>query len=70
LASEQGVPPYIIFHDSTLKEMVRYRPLDREQLKWISGIGKHKLGRYGDQFLKVIRKHSGKEEAIPEYRPD
>jgi ATP-dependent DNA helicase RecQ len=81
LAAEQGVPPYIIFHDSTLKEMVQYRPLDREQLTWISGIGEHKLGRYGDQFLKVIRKHSSrdeldgrdtvdKEEAVPGHRPD
>jgi len=57
LAQEQGVPPYIIFHDSTLQEMARSRPVSEEQLRYISGVGKRKLTLYGPQFLKLIRGH-------------
>ncbi|MFI4988203.1 MAG: RQC domain-containing protein, partial [Alphaproteobacteria bacterium] len=54
LAKEQGVPPYIIFHDATLLEMVRRRPRDRAALGEIPGVGRSKLERYGDIFLGVI----------------
>ena len=55
LAQEAGVPPYVIFHDATLKEMVRQRPATREELLRLPGIGQTKLERYGDQFLAVLR---------------
>ena len=55
LADAQGVPPYVIFHDATLREMVRETPASLEQLARISGIGVAKLERYGDEFLAVIR---------------
>jgi ATP-dependent DNA helicase RecQ len=55
IAREQGVPPYIIFHDATLVAMVRARPRERDQLAQIPGVGASKLQRYGDRFLTAIR---------------
>ena len=54
LADEQGVPPFHIFHDATLMEMIDERPEDSAALLSISGIGQVKLERYGDEFLKVL----------------
>jgi len=54
LAKEQDVPPYIIFHDATLMEMVMYRPTNRNQMQKISGVGERKLELYGDEFLSVL----------------
>jgi len=54
LAREQGVPPYVIFHDATLLEMVRRRPRDLASLAVIPGVGRSKLDRYGETFLAVI----------------
>ena len=59
LADAQGVPPYVIFHDTTLAGMLHETPTTLEQLARISGIGVAKLDRYGDEFLKVIRHHLG-----------
>jgi ATP-dependent DNA helicase RecQ len=57
LASLHNVPPYVIFHDSTLRQMVAERPADRDELLAISGVGQSKLTRYGDEFLTVLREH-------------
>ena len=57
LAVEQGLPPYVIFHDSTLAEMVQRLPGKPEQLLEISGVGVRKLEQYGETFLAVIRAH-------------
>jgi ATP-dependent DNA helicase RecQ len=54
LARAQGVPPYVIFHDATLLEMVRQRPRDLAALGLIPGVGRSKLERYGETFLAVI----------------
>ncbi len=54
LAREQGVPPYVIFHDATLMDMVRRRPRDLAALGQIPGVGRSKLERYGETFLKVV----------------
>ena len=54
LAREQGVPPYVIFHDATLADMVHRRPGNLIALSEIPGIGASKLKRYGDIFLKTI----------------
>ena len=56
LARAQGVPPYVIFHDATLREMVERRPANSEQLARITGVGETKLERYGEDFLGVIAK--------------
>ncbi len=55
LAEEQAVPPYVIFHDATLREMLEFRPLTPEQLRSITGVGESKLNRFGEEFLAVIR---------------
>jgi len=55
LAQEQGVPPYVIFHDSTLREMAEQRPTSLAELGHISGVGQRKLDAYGDAFLAAIR---------------
>lgn len=55
LAEEHGVPPYVIFHDATLREMLAFRPLTPEQLLGITGVGQSKLERFGDEFLAVVR---------------
>ncbi|MBM3573528.1 MAG: ATP-dependent DNA helicase RecQ, partial [Alphaproteobacteria bacterium] len=57
LAQAQGVPPYLIFHDSTLVEMARVKPLDRPALAQITGVGEAKLARYGQDFIAVVRRH-------------
>jgi ATP-dependent DNA helicase RecQ len=55
IAAEQGVPPYVIFHDATLMQMMEYRPTTPDALLGLSGVGQAKLERYGEQFLEVIR---------------
>ena len=54
LASEHAVPPYVIFHDKTLAEMIESRPSTESELLGISGIGQAKLERYGAEFLAVL----------------
>ena len=57
LADENGVPPFVIFHDATLAEMMERQPENDQQLLNISGIGESKLEKYGAAFLKVIAEH-------------
>lgn len=54
IADENGVPPYVIFHDKTLHEMAAIQPLDLEHMNEISGIGEKKLERFGKAFLAEI----------------
>ena len=54
LAQQNNVPPYIIFHDSTLLEMMQVRPKTLDELLTINGVGDTKLQRYGERFLDVI----------------
>jgi ATP-dependent DNA helicase RecQ len=54
LAREQGLPPYVIFHDSTLLEILKQRPQTLPELGRISGVGQAKLNKYGDAFLHVV----------------
>lgn len=54
LAREQGVPPYVIFHDSTLLEIHNRKPQTLDEMGQISGIGQAKLQKYGDAFLQVL----------------
>jgi len=57
LATEQGVPPYVIFGDLALKEMVACRPRDRDAFSRITGVGAIKLERYAEDFLAVLAEH-------------
>ena len=54
LAKEQGVPPYVIFHDSTLLEIHTQKPSSLTAMSRITGVGQAKLERYGDEFLQVL----------------
>lgn len=55
LAKELGVPPYVIFHDSTLMAMAQSPPESIDDMKNITGVGEHKLAKYGEIFLKVLQ---------------
>ena len=50
IAKEAKLPPYIIFHDKTLKEMVSKLPVDLEEMKEVSGVGNARLEKYGSQI--------------------
>ena len=54
LAKEQGVPPYVIFHDSTLLEILNRKPESLTEMSQITGVGQAKLQRYGDAFIEVL----------------
>ena len=54
LAFEAGVPPYIVFGDATLLQMAREKPADEAALLNITGVGQHKLEKYGSEFLDSI----------------
>ncbi len=58
LALAQGVPPYVIFHDSVLQQMVDQQPRDPESLAQLEGVGVKKLARYAADFLAVIAAHA------------
>jgi ATP-dependent DNA helicase RecQ len=55
LAEEQGVPPYVIFHDSTLQAMAEQMPTSLDEFGDLPGVGERKLEKYGDGFLRVLR---------------
>ena len=57
LAREQGVPPYVIFHDASLRDMARARPASITEMGEIAGVGAAKCARYGRAFLSVIGEH-------------
>src|SRR5579885_922395 len=63
LATEQAVPPYVIFADRTLRELAARKPASREALFQISGIGEHKADEYGALFLRAIAEHMANGEA-------
>ncbi|MEO1169708.1 MAG: DNA helicase RecQ [Pseudomonadota bacterium] len=58
IAAENAVPPYVVFHDATLREMASVRPGTLSAMARISGIGERKLATYGEDFLAVIADHS------------
>lgn len=55
LADENGVPPYVIFHDATLREMAARKPTTLDEFATIPGVGQTKLVRYGALFIDVIQ---------------
>jgi ATP-dependent DNA helicase RecQ len=65
LALEQGVPPYVVFNDATLRELVTYRPRDLDELSRISGVGVVKLERYGAGFLALLAAHAAEHGRPP-----
>ena len=61
LAQEHAVPPYVIFPDSTLLEMLRSKPTSMAEMGRVSGVGARKLERYGEAFLQVLAGGGGGE---------
>ena len=59
LAEAQGVPPYVIFHDTVLQQMVDQHPRDKASLALLEGVGVKKLAQYAEAFLAVITAHAG-----------
>ncbi|MEO6224249.1 MAG: DNA helicase RecQ [Sphingomicrobium sp.] len=55
LAAQAGVPPYVVFHDSTLREIAERRPASLGELAQVSGVGETKLARYGEAMLTALR---------------
>ncbi len=55
LARKHSVPPYVIFHDSTLRELASRRPLSDADMRSITGVGEQKLARFGEDFIAIIR---------------
>jgi len=53
-AKEQGVPAYVIFHDATLREIATTLPATLAELGSVTGVGEHKLARYGEQILAAL----------------
>ena len=62
LASEQEVPPYVVFADKTLKAMVAHQPATLDEFNALSGVGEVKRERYGEAFLAVIAEHAADDE--------
>jgi ATP-dependent DNA helicase RecQ len=60
LADENGLPPYVVFHDATLREMAARRPQTLDQFAELPGVGRAKLERYGDQFIAAVREHASR----------
>jgi ATP-dependent DNA helicase RecQ len=58
LADAQGMPPYVIFHDATLREIAERRPVTLGEFAGIRGVGEAKLARYGEEFVAVVRGHA------------
>ena len=56
-AEKEGVPPYVIFHDATLMEMIEIQPQTLAELSSINGIGSARLEKYGEEFLNLLLKH-------------
>jgi ATP-dependent DNA helicase RecQ len=54
LAAEAGVPAYVIFHDSTLREIAAARPTTFSELAQVNGVGRNKLERYGEAMLAAV----------------
>jgi ATP-dependent DNA helicase RecQ len=54
LADDEGVPPYVIFHDATLVEMLERRPQTLAEMGRVPGVGEHKLAQYGRAFLQAL----------------
>ena len=67
LADDEGMPPYIIFHDSSLKDMATCFPQNLLDFRKISGVGENKLEKYGELFVKEITDYCEKHEHIPSF---
>ncbi|WP_426491740.1 DNA helicase RecQ [Hymenobacter sp. 102] len=70
IADEQGVPPYVIFTDTTLQEMAVERPVNRNAMLAISGVGMKKFENYGEAFIREVLAHGGNPAALADLDED
>ena len=59
IASEEKVPPYIVFSDKTLTHMCILKPVTKAEMLEVSGVGAYKFEKYGERFLECVRKFLG-----------
>ncbi len=59
IAAKRGVPPYVVFHDRTLREMASLKPTTPDRLLEVHGVGERKAAEFGPRFLEAIREHLG-----------
>ncbi len=65
ISEEEGVPPFVVFADSTLREMCAFLPTDRETMLSVKGVGETKFARYGMRFLEVISEYALAHNLLP-----
>lgn len=70
IATEEKQPPFVIFHDSTLRDMVAKKPKNHNELLEVSGIGERKAKKYGEAFLSAITEYVEKETAVSPTKTD
>ncbi|MBD8025077.1 DNA helicase RecQ [Ureibacillus sp. Re31] len=58
IAETEGVPPFVVFSDKTLKDMCEKRPIDEQMFLEVSGVGQNKLERYGSKFINAIKQYN------------
>ncbi len=64
IANDENVPPYVVFSDATLKEMLKYLPSTKEEMLAVKGVGEVKFQRYGSLFIKIIKEYKEKNNPI------
>ncbi len=64
ISQAEGLPPYVIFHDSTLKEMSRLCPTDKQAMLAIKGVGESKFDKYGRAFLECLQAYAGQKTGV------
>ncbi len=62
IAQRTGAPPYVVFHDTSLRDMARKKPLDRSSFLEMYGVGESKAQKYADEFLPLIRDYVGQKQ--------
>lgn len=62
IADRENIPPYIVFSDSTLRELSALRPTNGESMLRVKGVGENKLARFGEEFLNIIKQHKTEED--------
>ncbi len=69
ISEETHVPPFIVFSDTSLKQMATYFPTSEEQMLKISGVGYSKFDKYGNRFLETIRPYVSENNITPKEIP-
>jgi ATP-dependent DNA helicase RecQ len=69
IARDRRVPPYVVFHDATLRELARRRPDTHDALRRVYGMGARKVDDYGEAILQAIREHGPQATGVPSGHP-